>query len=116
MEFVNLTAHEIVIYDEEGKNVILRIPPSGKIARVATDSRVIGRIDNIPIRKTFYGEVIGLPDPRPGTIYLVSTVLLMALKEKGINRPDVLAPDTTSDSVIRDPEGRIIGVKYLQTL
>jgi hypothetical protein len=116
VEFINLTPHEMVIYDEEGKNVILRIPPSGKIARVATDSRIIGKVDNIPVRKTVYGEIIGLPDPRPNTIYLVSTVLLMALKEKGIHRPDVLSPDTTSDSAVRDEQGRIIGVKYLQTL
>jgi hypothetical protein len=116
VEFINLTAHEIVIYDEEGKNIILRIPPSGKIARVATDSRIVGKVDNIPIRKTVYGEIIDLPDPKPGVVYLVSTVLLMALKEKGMNWPDVLSPDTTPDSAIRDEQGRIIGVKYLQTL
>jgi hypothetical protein len=116
MEFINLTTHEIVIYDEEGKNVILRIPPSGKIARVATDSKIVGRINGIPVRKTTYGEIIDLPDPKPGVVYLVSTVLLMALKEKGMNRPDVLSPDTTPDSAVRDEQGRIIGVRFFQTL
>ena len=115
-EFVNLTPHEITVYDSTGQNVILKIPPSGKVARVSVFSRVIGEINGIPIRRAEYGEVQDLPEPKEGVIYIVSTVLLIALREKGIARDDVVAPDTNPDSVVRDPQGRVIGVRYFQTL
>ena len=120
VKFVNLTPHEVTIFDPEGKNVIMRIPPSGMVARVSVVSDVIGYFStpqgNIPIRKTVYGEMQGLLEPSEGTIYIVSTVVLLALKAKGIKRDDVVAPDTNPDSVVRDPEGRIIGVKYFQVV
>ncbi|MEM1711524.1 MAG: hypothetical protein QXU12_03910 [Nitrososphaerota archaeon] len=34
----------------------------------------------------------------------------------GVSRPDILAPDTSPSSAVRDSEGRIIGVKALLTL
>jgi hypothetical protein len=114
--FINLTPHKVTVYDLEGKKVIAEIPPSGMVARVAVTSRIVGEIAGIPVRKTEYGEVENLPDPMPDTYYVVSTVVLIALKEKGIHRPDVIAPDTNPDSVIRDSEGRVIGVRFFQTL
>jgi hypothetical protein len=114
--FINLTPHKVTVYDLEGKKVIAEIPPSGMVARVSTVSRVVGEIAGIPVRKTEYGEIENLPDPMPDTYYVVSTVVLIALKEKGIHRPDVIAPDTNPDSVIRDSEGRVIGVRFFQTL
>jgi hypothetical protein len=120
VEFLNLTPHEVTVFDAEGKNVIMRIPPSGVIARVETISEIIGYCDagqtKIPIRATRYGEIRGLPETKRGVIYIVSTVVLLALKAKGIKRDDVVAPDTNPDSVVRDPEGRIIGVKYFQVV
>jgi hypothetical protein len=112
---INLTPHKIVIYDEDGKRVIEEIPPSGAVARVTVTSRVVGRLGVIPVRKVEYGEIENLPDPMEGIYYIVSSVVLIALREKGIHRPDVLAPDTNPDSAVRDSEGRVIGVKYLQT-
>jgi hypothetical protein len=114
--FINLTPHKVTVYDLEGKKVIAEIPPSGMVARVAVTSRIVGEIAGIPVRKAEYGEIENLPDPMPDTYYVVSTVVLIALREKGINRPDVIAPDTNPDSVIRDLEGRVIGVRFFQTL
>jgi hypothetical protein len=120
VRFLNLTPHEVTVFDAEGKNVIMRIPPSGVIARVETVSEIVGYCDTgqakIPVRATRYGEIRGLPEARKGVIYIVSTVVLLALKAKGIERDDVVAPDTNPDSVIRDSEGRIIGVKYFQVV
>ena len=115
MKLVNLTPHEVVVYGEDG-GIRLRIPPSGTVARVSTKSVIVGEINGVPVRATEYGDVTGLPDPEPGTVYIVSSVLLIALRAKGINRDDVVAPDTNPDSVIRDPEGRVIGVKYFQVV
>ena len=116
VKFVNLTPHEVVVYSQDGKEIVLRIPPSGTIARVTTISRVVGYIDGIPVRKTEYDKIEGLPEPQEDTIFIVSTVLLVALKERGIKRTDVVSPDTNPDSAVRDKDGRIIGVKYFQTL
>jgi hypothetical protein len=116
MEFVNLTPHEVVIYSPDGKDVILRVPPSGKTARVSVKSEVINYIAGIPIRKTTYGDVEGLPETQPGTVYIVSTIVLIALQAKGITRTDVVSPDTSPDSVIRDAQGKILGVKYFQVV
>jgi hypothetical protein len=114
--FINLTPHKVVIFDEKGERVLMEIPPSGMVARVSTVSRVVGEIAGVPVRKTEYGEIENLPDPMPGVYYIVSTIVLIALREKGIVRPDVLSPDTNQDSAVRDSEGRVIGVKYFQTL
>ena len=115
MKFVNLTPHEVVVYGDDG-SIRLRIPPSGTVARVETRSVVVGEVNGVPVRATEYGDIVGLPGPEADTVYIVSTVLLIALRAKGINRDDVVAPDTNPDSVIRDPEGRVIGVKYFQVV
>jgi len=115
-KFVNLTPHEIVIYDQTGQNIILRIPPSGMVCRVSTISKIVSEVNGIPIRKTEYGDVQDLPEPQSDTVYIVSTLVLIALKDKGIDRPDVVATDTTSDSVIRDKDGKIIRIRYFQVL
>jgi hypothetical protein len=116
VKFINLTPHEVVLYDETAQNVILKIPPSGKVARVSVKSEIVGNIDGVPIRRTTYGDIQDLPDPLPNTVYIVSTVLLIALQAKGIRRTDVVSPDTNPDSVIRDTNGRVMGVKYFQVI
>jgi len=114
---VNLTPHEISICRiDKPTEIAMRIPPSGTVARVSTRSEVVGFIDDIAVRKTVYGDIEGLPAPKENTVYIVSTPVLMALKEKGIKRFDVVAPDTNPDSVVRDPQGRVVCVKYFQIL
>ena len=116
IKFVNLTPHEVVILSQNGENVVMRVPPSGTVARVSTKSEIICEVGGVPVRKVTYGDIEGLPEPKGDTIYIVSTIVLLALKEKGIHRNDVVSPDTNIDSVIRDPQGRVIGVKYFQVL
>jgi hypothetical protein len=121
VRLINLTPHEINIYDSEGK-VILSIPPPKNmpVPRVSIRPEVVGTIDvdgvEVPIRKVVYGDVENLPQPEEDTIYVVSTFVILALKEKGIERKDLLSPDTNPDSVVRDKDGRVLGVKYLQTI
>jgi hypothetical protein len=114
--FINLTPHKITVYDSKGEKIITEIPPSGLVARVSTVSRVVGEIAGIPVRRVEYGEIENLPDPMPDTYYVVSTVVLIALREKGIRRSDVISPDTNPDSAVRDSEGRIVGVRFFQII
>jgi hypothetical protein len=113
---INLTPHEVVVYDQAGQNVILKIPPSGKVARVAVKAEIVAEVNGISIRKTTYGDIVDLPDPQPDTVYITSVVVLIALQAKGIQRYDVVSPDTNPDSVVRDAQGKILGVKYFQTI
>lgn len=112
MKIINLTAHSInVILGEQ--NITY---PSEGLARVKTEEKVIGSVDGIPVVKTVYTTVEGLPEPEKDTVYLVSTLVLQALKANGVCRPDCLAPNTGISGAIRDEQGRIIGVRGFQTL
>jgi len=109
IELVNLTPHTITIIGESGE-VKAEIYPSGQIARVKVEQRIIKKIDDIPVVKTVFSEVEGLPAPRPSTIFIVSSMVAQAVP----HREDVVAPDTSPEGAIRDEEGRIIGVKRFQ--
>ncbi len=108
-ELVNLTAHEITFVTKDGE---IKLKPSGKIARVSSVTRIEGEINGIPLARTRFGKVEGLPEPKKDTIYVVSFPVLQYLCG---TREDVVAPDTSPDSVIRDGKGQIIGVRRLHT-
>lgn len=112
MKVINLTAHTINVILGEKE---LAYPSEG-LARVKTEEKTIGTVEGIPIVKTVYTTVEGLPDMQEDTVYLVSTLVLQALKANGVCRPDCLAPNTGLSGAIRDDQGRIIGVKGFQTL
>ena len=104
MEIVNLTPHPVRIVGIEGKEI--EIKPSGVIARVTTKKEKVGEIEvegiKVPIYKTIWGEVEGLPES-DGRIYIVSSVVASRLR----GREDVVVPD----DFVRDERGNIIGAK-----
>ena len=106
MIVINLTPHKIVVRD--GETVVF--PPSGTVARVSAVSKEVGTVNGIPVVRTEFGAVEGVPEPKPNTIYIVSSVVAQALKE----RRDLVAPDTGPQSAIRDENGRIVGIKRFQ--
>jgi len=59
-KLVNLTPHEIRVVGEDG-GVRTRIPPSGKVARVVTEQTLIGYVENIPVVKTNFRDIEGIP-------------------------------------------------------
>ena len=105
-KIVNLTPHSINLLVDD-KEII--IPPSGTIARAATQRKQIGAIKidgvDVPVNKTVFGDVVGLPDPKPDTIFVVSMLVAQAVP----HREDVFIVDDT----VRDDEGRIVGAKAL---
>lgn len=112
MNIINLTQHTINVILGEKE---LAYPSKG-LARVKTEEKTIGTVEGIPVIKTVYTTVEGLPDSQEDTVYLVSTLVLQALKANGIERPDCLAPNTGVSGAIRDDQGRIVGVRGFQTL
>ncbi|MDF9296082.1 hypothetical protein [Geobacillus stearothermophilus] len=115
MKFINLTPHSINVVRDDG-SVVLSVPPSGTVARVATQQTVVCQLDGIDVVRTAFGDVDGLPAPQPDTVYVVSTLVLQALSASGVDRSDVVAPDTSPASVVRNTDGQIVGVKRFQVL
>lgn len=115
MKFINLTPHVLNVIGDDG-SVVLSVPPSGTVARVATQQTVATQLDGIDVVRTVFGDVDGLPAPQPDTVYVVSTLVLQALRHAGVDRSDVVAPDTSPASVVRNADGQVVGVKRFQVL
>ncbi|GIQ64893.1 hypothetical protein PACILC2_34610 [Paenibacillus cisolokensis] len=109
----NLTPHEVVIYNAEGTDIIASIPASGVVARVAQTAKPQSPVNGIPVVLTEYGEVDGLPPEQPDVYNIVSIVVAQALAAAGVKRTDILVPDSGPASVVRDPDGKILGVRRL---
>ncbi|MBM3120743.1 MAG: hypothetical protein FJZ97_00995 [Chloroflexi bacterium] len=93
IQFVNLTDHEIRLGD--GK----LIPRAAKPARVLHGRQHDGSVlledseEVIPIyRFEPSGQIVGLPEPQPGVLYIVSPIVRRELTQRGLDRPDVLSP------------------------
>lgn len=73
VKMINLTPHAVTFYASDGNTVLQTIPSSG-VARAEQERESVGEVNNIPVFKTSYGAVEGLPDPKRGTIYIVSVL------------------------------------------
>lgn len=113
MKIVNLTPHDVHVYDENAQNIIRTYPASGTVARVKSSTEIVGEVDGVPVARTAFGEIEGLLEPQQDTKYIVSLLVLQAAAGK---RDDLLAPDTGPQSAVRDESGQIIGVRRFQVL
>lgn len=128
--FVNLTPHEIKLkvqvqaHDpvqnqnltqiDGGPFALLRIPPEPVSARVSTVEEVVGLSDAggliVTVSKHTFGQIEGLPEPKPDTIYIVSGMVRDALE----GRQDVLAPDT-GKTAVRSSNGQVAYVTRMRS-
>lgn len=99
MKFVNLTPHAIKLNDGT------TFPPSGIVARVASDLQEVETVGGVTLFRQTFGEVEGLPEEIPGTMYIVSAMVLNA-----VDRKDCVAPATGHKDVIRNEAGHIVSV------
>ena len=95
MGIVNLTPH-VITEVTTGK----AFQPSGIIARVKMSTNKVNEVDSCPIYSTKFGEVEGIPEPKCGVIYVVSSLALNAT-----DRSDVVSPGNLQ----RDESGQPIG-------
>ena len=112
-EVVNLTPHAITIKVDGGD---ITFQPSGKVARVSEKASKPTRINvfGFPIAgKATFTDVIDLPEPIDGTIFIVS-----GLVAQNVARPDVFSPATgPDDGAIRNEKGHIVAVtKFKETI
>ncbi|MCP4665230.1 MAG: hypothetical protein GY849_02600 [Deltaproteobacteria bacterium] len=104
MNLINLTPHPINVVDKQGEN-ILSLPKCEVAPRLKQTSKVIGNINNIPITKTFFGEVENLPEKKEETFLIVSRLIMIACTD----RDDLVVPN----EIVRNKEGQIIACKSL---
>lgn len=122
MKIVNLTPHALTFMNDL-HDVVANILPSGMVARCTVRREEIAQVTivdtephqfidhdevKIPIHRTTFGAVEGLPEPQGDTIYIVSTIVAQAVPD----RQDVFIVD----DAVRDETGRIIGARALATM
>jgi hypothetical protein len=93
--------------------LLATFPPSGLIARVAVTREAMGTIAvggvEIPLFRTEFGELIGLPavDPDDDVFYVVSAIV--AQHPDVVGRGDIASPG----DLVRGPDGQPVGCKGL---
>jgi hypothetical protein len=87
MNYVNLTPHVVRLSDGR------EFPPVAPPARVAQTHT---EFDENLVCETRFGQVANLPEPQPGTMFIVSILVANATK-----RSDVVAPATGHPDVVR---------------
>ena len=97
MELINLTPHKVVLLKGEDKIIY---PASGEVARVSVAEE---ETDNEMFVLQKFGEVVGIPAPQKGILYIVSQIVFSNSKRK-----DLVVPNTAK--AVRDDQGNIIGV------
>lgn len=92
-EIVNLTPHPVV-FKRDGMDDLV-IESSGSVrAEEEFSEEPTETIDGIPVYDLSYtGKIIGLPDPVPGRVYVVSMIAAQAMLALGIKRNDVVSPN-----------------------
>ena len=104
----NLTPH-CINFVGSNNQVVLEVPPSGIVARAISTRTIDGTVNvegiDIPINKTSFGNIMSLPEPEDGVIYIVSSITAQACPE----REDVYIVDES----VRDADGRIIGCRSI---
>lgn len=98
---MNLTPHTVTVL---GGALPVVFEPEG-LARVSDDSSPAGEVLGVPLVDVRFGDVVGLPAPDDGVVYLVARVVAVALPD----RADLVFPFDE----VRDAEGRILGVRAL---
>jgi hypothetical protein len=89
----NYTPHNVVVFSSSG-DIIATFPSEG-VARLEEYDVDAGNLTvEIPLTRKTYSDVIGIPSPVEGTVYIVSK---MVLDES--DRTDLVAPDTGSGAV-----------------
>ena len=110
MRVVNLTPHEVKIVD--GGNNVVAVFPSDGVARVSQYDVLVDEINSIPVVKTEFGEVLGLPEPAEDTVFIVSRITVEVARARGLNTDNLLI----TSGAVRDDQGRIIGCRALARL
>lgn len=119
LNIINLTPHEISFSGViDGRPQMLTLEPEPVTCRVETEQHATGMIGGLlPTQCQTYGRINNLPAPKPNTVYVVSGLVLHALKLRGEARSDVVAPATgPRDNALRNANGHVLAVTVFNTM
>ena len=105
MNIINLTPHTVNICTEDGE-IECSFKSEG-VARAIQVAVPFGDVNGIELVEMRFGPTVDLPDPKAGTVLIVSAITASAAKAEGRSTDDlVLTADT-----VRDKDGRIVGCR-----
>jgi len=111
--YINMTPDEIVVYSKDKKRIKHRYPPSGfeTYVEISATPKRRSKYESVPLMDIEYGKVIDFPRPGNfrGNILIVDPDTLRAVHGRGTIM--TVAPDYSPDSIVRDKNGRILGVR-----
>lgn len=102
---VNCTGHTVNIYSSN--NVLVKViepDPDRPVCRARGKKVVESTIAGVPIFSSDYPDIENLPNPEPGTYFIVSRIVAYA-----VARDDLLVIDMQ----VKDPYGKTIGCRGL---
>ena len=88
MKLINLTPHDVMICDERNRVTMIYKQCGERPARVCTDFEELGEINGVPLMVRRQNEVVDLPDPKEGVMYIVSNIVF----DFCTDRTDLIAP------------------------
>jgi len=122
MKFINATNQTVRLFDETSQRILLELPtePPAIETRVM-DSYVVEYEDDatgamVPVIRHDFQLLSDLPPEKDGVVYVVGWAVIQALFDAGEMRDDLIAPDTSRDSAVRDMNGRIVGVRKFRVM
>ena len=89
VKFYNCCPHDVVIILQDGSAVTFN--KCDTPARVYNDINTVFNINKVPILQRSGGNVINLPEPQDGVLYIVSEIVQKARPD----RADLLCPGPT---------------------
>jgi len=112
MKIVNLTPHPVTICN--GNGLSITIDRCDSPPRLEEETEVVGTVCaegvDVPVIRKRFGKPQGLPEFRPGHVYVVSALLAQAL---GPTPEDAGYLVVIPAALIRDENGRILGARAL---
>ena len=100
MKLKNLTPHAVTIIGTAGE-VLVTVPPSGEVARVAVENTAAGNLNGLPVFWQVTGAVSGLPEYLEGAVLIVSAMVRLAVPQ----RLDIASPG----ELLRGADGQPVG-------
>ena len=123
--FINLTPHDVVIYDSEGSKVLVRILASGTVPRIPEENLgedIIVGIPVVRVKRDIDGALEELRSIfssisrwyKNVVIILPAALAELSLRIKNLFPGFVITAPDTFKGAVRDESNRIIGVKNLK--
>lgn len=109
MEFVNVTGHHITLDSMDGTRFVLA--PAGPVARIQNNRPIVAYLEEWPVRYIEEGTILGLPTSTKDRYFIASNIVSRLATARG--RHDVLSPDVSQASVVRDRRNNVKSVRGL---